>query len=108
LPAAALTAAPVKSTGGPFTVHASAQPAQVLAQPGTKDLQPYFADLPLDLQQALRAQLRQPRDVSSLIDMPSAFAVYALQRRSGAEMIAAAISLAKRSSQDWLAAQPES
>jgi hypothetical protein len=106
-PVAASTSAPVKSTGGPFTLQASAQLAQGLPQPNTEELQPYFTDLPLELQQALCAQLRQPGDVSALIDMPSAFVVYVLKRRSGAEMTAAATSLAKRSFEDWVAAQPE-
>jgi len=52
--------------------------AQILSSPhaGRKDETFYFEDLPGELQNVLRLRLRQPGDVSSVIETPGGFLLY--------------------------------
>jgi hypothetical protein len=81
--------------------------AQVLSSPraGGKEQKFYFEDLPGELQRVLRVQLRQPGDVSAVIEMPGAFLVYLCTEKTAEALKAAALSLPKRSYEQWLAEQ---
>ncbi len=94
-----------------YANEAAAQVAQVLSspEPGREDAErkSYFEDLPGELQQVLRAQLRQLGDVSAVIEGPRAFQLYLARERTAAALSAAVLTLPKRSYEDWLAQQPE-
>ncbi len=74
----------VKATGGLYTVEATAQVAQVLSSPAptdeTRHPKFYFEDLPVDLQNVLRAQLQKPASVSAVIEAPAVFQLYPRQK----------------------------
>jgi hypothetical protein len=83
--------------------------APLLSAPGRdpgKESPQYFEDLPGDLQNVLRVQLRQPGDVSVVIEMPGGFLLYMCKARTADTLTVAALSLRKRSYEEWLAAQP--
>ena len=67
----------------------------------------YFEDLPGKLQNDLRAQLRQPGDVSAVIETPGSFAFYLAREKTADQLVVAVFSLPKRPYPEWLAAQPE-
>lgn len=79
--------------------------AQLLSAPsaGESSRDFYFDDLPPALQNVLRVQLRQPGDVSAVIELPTGFALYLLKTRTAEEMSVATLSLPKRSYEQWLA-----
>ena len=94
---------------GLYSVEATAQVAQVLSSPASPDAhgQPesYLEDLPPELQRVLRVQLRQPRDISAVIEMPRGFLLCVLQSRTSAAMTAGTLFLPKRPLEEWLAEQ---
>ncbi|MEO6739260.1 MAG: hypothetical protein ABIP20_03350 [Chthoniobacteraceae bacterium] len=101
----------VKARSGAYTNEATAQVAQVLSSP-TKpgdeaQRKAYFEDLPGDLQNVLRVQLRQPGDVSAVIESQRAFQLYLVRERSSAALSAAVLTIPKRSYEEWLASQPD-
>jgi hypothetical protein len=65
----------------------------------------HLDDLPLELQNVLRAQLRQPADVSAVIEMPGGFAVYVARERTVHLLSAATLSIPKRNFEEWLREQ---
>ena len=67
----------------------------------------YFADLPAELQNVLRVQLREPGDVSAVIETPGGFLLYLLVEKTAAQMSVASLALPKRSYEEWLNQQPE-
>lgn len=67
----------------------------------------YFEDLATKLQQVLRAQLRQAGDVSAVIEMPTGFMLYVAKEKTSQTLTVAALSLPKRSYEEWLAQQRE-
>jgi hypothetical protein len=67
----------------------------------------YFADLPPALQRVLRVQLRQPGDVSAVIETPTAFLLYLSIERSETALATACLSLPKSSCKQWVAEQGE-
>jgi len=71
----------------------------------TKDKDMYFEDLHPELQQVLRAQLRQPGDVSAVIETPAGFLLYVAKHKTMSTMSAAVLSLPKRSYEQWLQEQ---
>ena len=82
--------------------------AQMLSAPSGeagKDGKFYFADLPGDLQNVLRLQLRRPGDVSAVIELPGGFALYLAQEKTAAVMTVACLTLPKRSYEQWLEEQ---
>lgn len=46
-----------------------------------KETKFYFADLPGELQKVLRVQLRQPGDVSAVIETPGGFLLYVAKEK---------------------------
>jgi hypothetical protein len=81
--------------------------AQILSAPrGGKDTKFYFADLPPELQNVLRVQLRAAGDVSAVIETPEAFLLYVAKQRTDSVLSVAALSLSKRSYEQWLEEQP--
>jgi hypothetical protein len=72
-----------------------------------KGAKSYFEDLPGELQNVLRVQLRQPGDVSAAIEMPGAFLLYVAKEKTDAVLSAATLSLPKRSYEQWLEEQSE-
>jgi hypothetical protein len=59
-------------------------------------------DLPKEFQSVLRAQLRQPGDVSAVIERPNGFQLYVLRSRSASALSIGALFLPKRSYEAWL------
>ncbi|HXI69736.1 MAG TPA: hypothetical protein VNN22_05190 [Verrucomicrobiae bacterium] len=84
--------------------------AQILSSPnasGDKERKFYFEDLPGELQNVLRVQLRQPGDVSAVIEMPGGFLLYLATEKTGETVSVATLSLPKRSYEQWLETQNE-
>lgn len=81
--------------------------AVVLSGPGDagKQRELYFADLPGELQNVLRAQLRKAGDLSAVIETPSHFLLYVTKEKTEAELSVAAISISKRSYEKWIEEQ---
>ena len=81
--------------------------AQLLSSPASAGLDQkfYFEDLPGDLQNVLRAQLRQPGDVSAVIETPGGFLLYVAKARTDAVLTVGSFSLPKRSYEQWLEAR---
>jgi len=65
----------------------------------------YFEDLPVELQRILQVQLRQAGDVSAVIETPGGFLLYVCKERTAERLNVAALSLPKRSYEEWLAEQ---
>jgi hypothetical protein len=79
--------------------------AQILSSPPAgdgKEQKFYFNDLPEELQQVLRVQLRQAGDVSAVIEMPAGFALYLAKEKTGGSLAVATLSIPKRSYEQWL------
>lgn len=112
-PATAPVPSEAKSSSDAYTNEATAQVAQALSPPhsgrqGESADQPfYFEDLPGELQNVLRAQLRGPGDVSAVIEMPGAFQVFLARELTADSLSAAVLTIPKRSYEEWLAQQPE-
>ena len=81
--------------------------AQLLSSPqgGGAEQKFYFDDLPPELQNVLRAQLRQPGDVSAVIETPGGFLLYTAKDKTTETLSVAALSLPKRSYEQWLQEQ---
>ncbi|HVM46767.1 MAG TPA: hypothetical protein VMU04_02020 [Candidatus Acidoferrum sp.] len=81
--------------------------AQLLSSPrgAGRDHKQYFQDLPPELQQVLRLQLRQAGDVSAVIETPGGFLLYVAEEKTDAALTVACLSLPKRSYEQWLAEQ---
>ena len=110
-PATVASPTTLKTSGGIYNNEATAQIAQVLSSPekagGEKERKFYFEDLPAELQNVLRAQLRQAGDVSAVIETPGAFQIYLTKARSAELLSVAVFTVRKRNYEDWLAEQPE-
>jgi hypothetical protein len=78
--------------------------AQILSSPHAdgKDQKFYFEDLPGELQNVLRVQLRQPGDVSAVIETPVGFLLYVAKEKTDAMLSIAVLSISKRSYEQWL------
>jgi hypothetical protein len=81
--------------------------AQILASPHDAGGAPkfYFDDLPPELQQVLRVQLRQPGDISAVIETPGGFLLYLCTAKNAVALSAGTLSIPKRSYEQWLAEQ---
>jgi hypothetical protein len=78
--------------------------AQISSSPhrAERDQKAYFEDLPAELQQVLRVQLRQPGDVSAVIETPGGFLLYVAKDKTDKALTVACLSLPKRSYEQWL------
>jgi hypothetical protein len=83
--------------------------AQIVSSPqaGEKDARVYFGDLPAELQRVMGVQLRQIGDVSTVIETPGGLLVYLCKERTAQTLSVAALSLPKRSYEQWLNEQNE-
>jgi hypothetical protein len=82
--------------------------AQIISSPEReRDRKFYFEDLPADLQRVLRVQLRQPGDVSAVLETPGAFMLYLAEARSDTALAVACRSWPKRNYEQWLSEQNE-
>jgi hypothetical protein len=80
--------------------------AQVISSPHReKERQFYFEDLPSELQRVLRVQLRQPGDVSAVIETPGGFLLYVAKEKTDTALTAACLSIPKRNYEQWLSEQ---
>jgi hypothetical protein len=81
--------------------------AQLISSPrgAERDRKPYFEDLPGELQRVLRLQLRQPGDVSAVIEVPSGFLLFVAKETTDTALTVACLSLSKRSYEQWLSEQ---
>jgi hypothetical protein len=77
--------------------------AKVLSSPqADKEQKFYFEDLPAELQNVLRVQLRQAGDVSAVIEMPGGFVLYVAKERTAETLSVAMLSVPKRSYEQWI------
>jgi hypothetical protein len=67
----------------------------------------YFDYLPPELQQVLRVQLRQPGDISAVIETPAGFQLYLCETNTAITLSAATLTIPKRSYEQWLAEQAD-
>jgi hypothetical protein len=84
--------------------------AQLLSSPPDGDLTErklYFEDLPAELQNVLRIQLRHPGDVSAVIETPGGFLLYLTKEKTDAVLSVDGLFLPKRNYESWLKAQNE-
>lgn len=91
-----------------YSIEASAQVTQVMSPPGPNPRERekfYFDDLPNDLRQVLRSQLRQPGDVSAVIETPQAFLLYLAKEINRESMTVMSWSIPKLGLEQWLAEQ---
>jgi hypothetical protein len=81
--------------------------AQLLPSPNhaERDRKQYFEDLPNELARVLRMQLRQPGDVSAVIETPTGFLLYLATEKTDTALRVACLSLPKRSYDQWLEEQ---
>ena len=81
--------------------------AQVLSPPraGGREQTFYFDDLPGELRNVLRVQLRQAGDVSAVIETPAGFLLYVAVEKTCAKLGVAGLSVPKRRYEQWLAEQ---
>jgi hypothetical protein len=81
--------------------------AQLISPPrgAERDRQQYFEDLPSELQCVLRLQLRQPGDVSAVIEAPGGFLLFVAKETTDTALTVACLSLPKRSYEQWLSEQ---
>jgi len=109
--AAPVSVAPVasqgKASGGPYSVEATAQIAQVLASPGQPSpARPFlFEDLPGDLQKVLGTQLQKRADISAVIETSGSFLLFLAKERTAATLSAASLTIPKRNYEQWVAEQ---
>lgn len=79
--------------------------AQILSSPQGgegKERKVYFEDLPGELQNVLRVQLRRPGDVSAVIETSGGFLCYLASEKTDAVLNVAALALPKRRYEQWL------
>jgi hypothetical protein len=84
--------------------------AQILSSPNAGDGKGrkfYFQDLPGELQNVLHVQLRQPGDVSAVIELPGGFLLYLAKEKTSETLSVATLSISKRSYEQWLNEQNE-
>ena len=67
----------------------------------------YFADLSEDLQKVLSVQLQKPGDVTAVIETPKDFLLFLAKKRTSVSLMAASLTIPKRSYESWLAEQQE-
>jgi hypothetical protein len=81
--------------------------AQIISSPrgAERDRKLYFEDLPPALQDVLRVQLRQPGDVSAVIEAPGGFLLYVATEKTDMALAVACLSLPKRRYDQWLEEQ---
>jgi hypothetical protein len=79
--------------------------AQLISSPHRAERDHYFEDLPAELQRVLRVQLRQPGDVSAVIETPGGFLLYVAKERTNTALTVACLSLPKRSYEQWVSEQ---
>jgi len=80
--------------------------AQILSSPEPDDEQKfYFDDLPPELQNMLRIQLRQAGDVSDVVEMPGGFVLYMAKEKTATALTVAVLSVRRRSYEEWLEQQ---
>jgi hypothetical protein len=81
--------------------------AQIVSSPrgAERDRKLYFEDLPPALQDVLRVQLRQPGDVSAVIEAPGGFLLYVAKEKTDIALAVACLSLPKRGYDQWLEEQ---
>lgn len=110
-PVAPASPTTAKASSGAYTNEATAQLPQVLSSPdkahAEKERKLWFEDLPGELQNVLRVQLRQPGDMSAVIEGPRAFQIYLARERTAEALTVAVHTIPKRSYEEWLASQPD-
>jgi hypothetical protein len=115
-PGASATPVKGRADSAAYSVEATVQVAQVLGSTeaaggkpdGEREQKFYFEDLEPELQGVLRAQLRQPGDISAVIETPGAFLVFVAKAKTAVELSVASFNLPKRGYEEWLAQQARS
>ena len=76
--------------------------ARLLSAPADTRDEFYSSDLPPELQRVLSTQLNRAGDISAVIETPQGFQLYVLERRTTNLLCAAAMTIPKRSYDEWL------
>jgi len=85
-----------------------AQPLSPVEQPTEPPDKDYLEDLSPELRKVLRAQLQEPGDMSAVVETPNDFLLFVARDRTEKTLSAAALSIPKRSFEQWLCEQKES
>jgi len=110
-PAPVASPTPVTARSLKYSLDATAQFAQPLSpveQPSEPPDKYYLEDLSPELRKVLRAQLQEPGDVSAVVETPNDFLLFVARDRTEKILSAAALSIPKRSFEQWLGEQKES
>ena len=96
-----------RSPNGIYTVEGVARvgPAEQQGGPAPAGTELNFDDLPPELRQVLRTQLRKPGDTTAVIETPDAFLLFVATQTTAQALAAASVSIPKRSFDEWLANQ---
>jgi hypothetical protein len=107
LPTDAVRPTVARSTNGVYALEGVARigAAEQQAEPAPAETELNFDDLPLDLRQVLRAQLRKPGDTTAVIETPDAFLLFVATQITAEALAAASVSIPKRRFDEWLANQ---
>lgn len=107
-PAVPARPSPLKMRSSAYSIDGTVQVAQGLSSPERTGHKPqsHLEDLPADLEQVVQAQLRQPGDVSAVIEAPRGFLVYLCLDRTPDVLKVASVMLPKQSYESWLASFP--
>jgi hypothetical protein len=82
--------------------------AQILSSPQREAGRKFcFEDLPAQLHQVLKVQLRHAGDISAVIEMPNGFMLYVVKEKTAEALSVATLSIPKRNYEEWLEQQKE-
>src|SRR2546430_7041023 len=110
-PAPVASPTPVTARSLKYSLDATAQFAQPLSpveQPSEPPDKYYLEDLSPELRKVLRAQLQETGDVSAVVETPNDSLLFVDRDRPYKILSAAALSIPKRSFEQWLGEQKES
>lgn len=69
------------------------------------ELKLYFGELPAQLQEVLKAQLRSAGDISAVLELPAGFLVYVATGKTPQKLSVATLSIPKQNYEQWLELQ---
>ena len=98
----------LKSSGGAYTNEATVQVAEVIGGPQgdeSKTKDQYFEDLPTELREVLKTQLRQAGNVSSVVETPEGFSIYRAKELNPEKWKVETVFIPRKSYDAWLAGQ---
>ena len=98
---------PTQARGGKYSLDATAQWLSAAEAAAEAKGRPCLDDLRPELRSLLRAQLQKPGDVTAVIETPTDFLLFVAKEKTTDTLSAAALSIPKRSFEQWLAEPKE-